>query len=165
MSMDRLLIWIGWKFGLIHVPEWDNVQPPWPSSKPVQPVATSDKPQTRTLEYGRAEPGQRPNMQEFLEKEVGDLEWEMIRWDGKGGSLDFTTWSIYDDQIINEKGFSDKTRQNYIAVRSQVLQGLTNSEIAREHGKKLRWAETYAGAVRAMCMLRKKSEKQELCLD
>lgn len=159
----NILIKTAWHLGLIHVPELDNVGSPWIERKQAEAQkAKKDRPNTITKNLGYAAPGETQKTIQLLVNQVDETEWNFSRWDGQDTQYDFREWSIFDDQICDEKGYTDRTRNNYIAVRPDVLAGMTNAQIAKKHGYTERWAEEYAGAVRKMCHNRRKAEQTPL---
>lgn len=165
--MKDLFIWILWSLGVIYVPEWDNVPSPYkqktqPEEEPdLAPVPTG---QVLTRAYGRSEPGKKQQLIQLKVKASSDVpEWNYERFDGLDDSYDFTAWSTFDDAAVSKLMVEHPLagRQNYILVRPDVNQGLTNREIANKHNRKIRWAEEYAGAVRQANRLRAKDEAKK----
>lgn len=149
------MIWISWKMDLLHVAQWDNDKCPFnevedQEDSDVQSDHESLMPSgLKTLQRGgMPEPGQRAQYIQ-LQESIDDSEewgWNISRFDGKDNSFDFTAWDSYDDEAVSR--MTKNSREVYMMIRLDVVQGLTNVEIAAKYGKSIRWADTHCAKVR-----------------
>ena len=159
--IEHIIVWVFWKMGLIHIPEWDNIDDPFrkketPKSK-AQVLGSLLVTPEGTDEYlygGLAEPGKEQKRVKITTIKSDDgTAWDLARWDGSI-SLDFSDWTEFDQIVCDKRGFNETDIRNYQAVKPMILQRKTNKNIAEHFGMKMRWAEKYGAAGREMIGLR-----------
>jgi hypothetical protein len=153
-------LYLAWAVGVAHVPELDNIATPPDETerpKPATPKTSRTQPvAVKYYKYGADEPGRTPAplipiTTIPIETESGSVGGWIVKSQTTTGTVNdfsgFAEWHQTDDEAA--AGLSATDLDNYQIVRPDVIAGLTNKEIASKHGKKIRWAETHAGRVRA----------------
>lgn len=149
----RFALWVCYELGVLHVPEWDNVEDAWEPIPVVpqldDPRKTEERPKLETvtnLYGGIGEPGETVKRVTHVVIQKDELEWDYKRYDGSQDSPDLSPWHWTDDEIVRD--LTPHKERMYRLVRPHVIAGWTNREIAKEHSKGMSWAETYGAMVR-----------------
>ena len=155
---------IGHAIGVVHIPLLDNIPPPPEEEKEGQQEETQKQTRERPPEEGFKDALLGADTIEGNAKAVKvkselvngdnvcDAEWNVIVKTGDAPKVsefwDCEPWHHTDDEALAELQ-KESDRENYRLVRGDVIDGLKNTEIAEKYNRKIRWAETHAGRVRA----------------
>jgi len=153
---------IGHALGVVHLPELDNAVKPLPPVHPLPETAPKTAPRARVNQDGfkdallgaatidgNAKPVRVKS--HATGGAVDAMEWDVVT-KSRGAKVsewsDCAEWHETDTAAIAALA-KDSDIENYLLVRGDVVDGLTNTEIGAKYNRTTRWAETHAGRVRA----------------
>jgi len=155
----RMVIELGHWLGVVYIPSIDAPKNIMGAERP-QPA--TQKPATapeglRGREYGTTEPGEQAKVilqiENFAQDQDG-AEWQIQRYDGRGGRPDYSDIHPADYYVIRSYNMSDRQAESYFSARPLVVAGYSNTRIAEALGKSARWADEYAAKIREAFRLR-----------